>query len=91
MELKDLYKFVLLLILVGMVIGVGIVSINGLTTGAVSTYTTSSETITLAMGNMSLVIESIATNWLGLIVIIVVLAIIITIMIKSFTTQGLRQ
>ena len=73
--------------MVGMIIGVGVVSIDKLSSAAGSTYTTSSNTLTTALGNVSAAIQSIATSWLGLIVIIVVLAIIITIMIKSFGTH----
>jgi len=87
MELGKLYQFVLLLVMVGMIIGVGVVALDKMTVAAGSTYTTSSDTLTMALGNVSGVIGSIATSWLGLIVIIVVLAIIITIMIKSFATQ----
>jgi len=88
MELKNLYQFVLILIMVGMIIGIGVVSLDKMTSAAASTYTTSSATLTYALGNATLAIRSIATNWLGLIVIIVILAIIIGIMIKSFAGQS---
>ena len=78
--------------MVGMIIGVGVVSLEKMTSAAAATYTTSSGTITSVGGNMTSIIGSIATSWLGLIVVISVLAIIITIMIKSFgTNQQTRQ
>lgn len=77
--------------MVGMIIGVGIVSLDKFTEAAASSYTTSSETLTTSMGNLTGAIASIANSWLGLIVIIIILAIIITIMIKSFSTNTIRR
>ena len=83
MELGQLYQFVLMLVLVGMVIGVGVIAldnfagVSGLSTGAKA-----------AIGNVSAAISSIATSWLGLIVIIVILAIIVVIMVRSFGGMG---
>jgi MFS superfamily sulfate permease-like transporter len=84
MELGQLYQFVLMLILVGMIIGVGIVSLDRLQTSVVSGYTTSSETITQALGNSTLALASIPTSWLSLIVTIVILAIIVVLVVRSF-------
>lgn len=86
MELGGLYQFVLLLVLVGMIIGVGVVALDKF--GAVDGLSTGAKT---ALGNTSAAIASIANSWLGLIVIIVVLAIIITIMIKSFAGGAMTR
>jgi len=86
MELGGLYQFVLLLVLVGMVIGVGIVAVDKF--AAVDGLSTGAKT---ALGNVSTAIATIANSWLGLIVIIVILAIIITIMIKSFAGGGMAR
>ena len=86
MELGGLYQFVLLLVLVGMIIGVGIVALDKF--AAVDGLSTSAKT---ALGNTSSAIATISNSWLGLIVIIVVLAIIITIMIKSFAGGAMQR
>jgi len=86
MELGGLYQFVLLLVLVGMIIGVGIVALDKF--AAVDGLSTAAKT---ALGNTSSAIATISNSWLGLIVIIVVLAIIITIMIKSFAGGAMQR
>ena len=86
MELGGLYQFVLLLVLVGMIIGVGVVALDKF--AAVDGLTGTAQR---ALGNVSTAIASIANSWLGLIVIIVVLAIIITIMIKSFAGGAMTR
>jgi hypothetical protein len=86
MELGGLYQFVLLLVLVGMIIGVGVVALDKF--AAVDGLTATAKQ---ALGNVSTAIASIANSWLGLIVIIVVLAIIITIMIKSFAGGAMSR
>lgn len=79
MELKDLYGFVLLLVLVGMILGVGVLVLDkfaatsGLTANAVEAI---NETVNA--------ITPIATTWLGLIVTVGVLAIILFLVIRSF-------
>lgn len=79
MELRDLYGFVLLLVLVGMIIGVGILVLDSFasTSGLSSTAET-------AINNTRDAIAPIATTWMTLIVTIVVLAMIIVIVIRSF-------
>jgi hypothetical protein len=85
MELAELYQFVLLLVLIGMILGVGVLvldkfqSTSGLTTNAVN-----------VIGNTTSAISPIASTWLPLIVTIVVLAIILTLVIRSFVMHGSR-
>lgn len=82
MELGDLYQFVLLLVLIGMILGVGILvldnfaSTTGLTTAAITAINASRDAI-----------SPIATTWLPLIVTVVVLAIILTLVIRSFVIR----
>ena len=82
MEVSQLYQFVLLLVLVGMILGVGILVLDkfaatsGLTTNAVQ-----------AINDTSNAIATIPSTWLSLIVTIVVLAIILTIVIRSFVVN----
>ena len=85
MELAQLYQFVLMLVLVGMVIGVGIVSLDKF--AAVSGL---SATAQQAIGNTTAAIADIPKSWLSLIVTIVILAIIVVIMVRSFGGVGQR-
>jgi len=82
-ELGDLYQFVLLLVLIGMILGVGILVLDkfaatsGLSTAAVT-----------AINGTRDALSPIATTWLPLIVTVVVLAIILTLVIRSFVIKG---
>ena len=80
MEIGELYKLVLLLVLVGMILGVGlVVLINlGAATGVVGT------TAQTAINGTISALSPIATTWLPLIVTVSVLAIILTLVIRSF-------
>ena len=83
MEIRDLYGFVLLLVMVGMLIGVGILTLDkfgqtGGITGAAST----------ALNNARDALAEIPSTWLTLLVTIVVLGIIMGVVIKSFSGQG---
>ena len=79
MELRNLYSFVLLLVLVGMIVGVGVLVLDkfaatsGITTAAVTSINASRDAV-----------GGIATSWLALIVTIAVLAIILTLVVSSF-------
>lgn len=79
MEVGELYQFVLLLVLVGMIIGVGVLTLDkfsqstGLSNESIAVINASRDEI----GNIS-------TSWLGLIVTIAILAIILTLVIRSF-------
>ena len=83
MEIGGLYQFVLLLVLIGMILGVGILILDkfaatsGLTANAIEGI---NETVNA--------VKPIATTWLSLIVTIVVLAIILTIVIRRFAMRG---
>ena len=78
-EVSGLYQFVLLLVMVGMILGIGILTLDkfygttGITANAKS-----------AIGNTTLALTPIATDWLPLIVTVAVLAIILTLVIRSF-------
>lgn len=82
MEVGQLYQLVLLLVLVGMILGVGILvldkfgSSSGVTAAAGTTINATRDAI-----------SPIATTWLPLIVTVAVLAIILTLVIRSFAGQ----
>jgi hypothetical protein len=80
MELRDLYQFVLMLVLVGMILGVGILVLDSFS--STSGITTTAAT---AINNTRDAISTIATSWMSLIVTIVVLAIILVLVIRSFS------
>jgi len=85
MEVGDLYQFVLLLVLVGMIIGVGILTLDkfAAATGVTSAAATALNQTRDAIGD-------IPETWLGLIVVVGVLAIILTLVIRSFAQRGGR-
>lgn len=80
MEVGSLYQFVLLIVLVGMLLGVGILAIDKFSASSGVTATAST-----ALNNTRTELATIASTWLGLIVTIAVLAIIITLVIRSFS------
>lgn len=79
MELGDLYQLVLMLVLVGMILGVGILVLDkfGATDGVTSTAGG-------ALNDTRDALATISTSWLTLIVTVAVLAIILTLVIRSF-------
>jgi len=79
MEVGQLYQFVLLLVLVGIVIGIGTVVLYKL--GGTTAVTSTASTAINATGAE---IAGIASNWLGIIVIVVVAAIILGLVMTSF-------
>jgi len=79
MEVGGLYQFVLLLVLVGMILGVGILVLDKFSGS--SGVTTAAQT---ALNATRTELGTIATTWLGLIVTIAILAIILTLVIRSF-------
>jgi len=81
-EVGQLYGFVLTLVLIGMIMGVGILVLDKFQ--QTSGLSNNSREAINATGNA---IKDIATTWLGLIVTIVVLAIILTIVIRSFAVR----
>lgn len=79
MEVRDLYGFVLAIVLIGMILGVGMIILSNFSTssgvsGAAST----------AINNTITAMAPIASTWMGLIVTIAVLAIILRLVIGSF-------
>ena len=83
MDVGDLYQFILLIVLVGMILGVGILVIDKFSTSSGVTSAAST-----ALNNTRTELGTIASTWLGLIVTVVVLAIILTLVIRSFSNQG---
>ena len=83
MEIGSLYSFVLLIVLIGMLLGVGILVLDnfsastGVTAKAATAINATRDALT-----------PIATTWLPLIVTVAVLAIILTLVIKSFGADG---
>ncbi len=86
MEVGDLYQLVLLLVMVGMILGVGVLVLDkfAVTSGVSSTAST-------AINNTRDAITPIASTWLPLIVTVAVLAIILTLVIRSFSGGGGRR
>lgn len=86
MQVGDLYQFVLLLVLVGMIVGVGVLTLDkfaattGITAGAKA-----------AINNASASISAIPVSWMSLIVTIGVLAIILGLVLRSFAIGGGRR
>jgi len=83
MEVGTLYQFVLLIVLVSMLIGVGVLALDKFSSSSGVTATAST-----AINGARTEVSAIATTWLGLIVTIAVLAIIITLVMKSFSFRG---
>lgn len=82
MEIRDLYNFVLLLVLVGMVVGAGILTLDKFATSSGVTGAAAT-----ALNNTRDAIADIPNTWLSLIVTIAVLAIILVLIIRSFGAQ----
>lgn len=83
MEVRDLYNFVLLVVLVGMILGVGLIVLSNF-----STSTGVGTDASTAINNTVSALTPIASTWLSLIVTVAVLAIILTLVIRSFGRAG---
>ena len=83
MEVGGLYQFVLLIVLVGLVLGVGVLVLGKLQ--ASSGLTQASIEV---LGNTTAALSPIASTWLPLIVTIAALAIILTLVIRAFAVGG---
>jgi len=83
MEIGQLYQFVLILVLVGMIVGVGILVLDKFSTS--TGVTTTAQT---ALNSTRDAVSSVATDWLPLIVIIAVMAIVLGLVIRSFVGKG---
>lgn len=82
MEIGQLYQLVLLLVLVGMILGVGVLVLDKFSQTSGIT-----DASALALNNTRDAITPIASTWLPLIVTVAVLAIILTLVIRSFAGQ----
>ena len=82
-EIGQLYQLVLLLVLVGMILGVGVLVLDkfATTSGVTSVAAT-------AINDTRDAITPIASTWLPLIVTVAILAIILTLVIRSFAMGG---
>ena len=79
MEVNQLYQFVLLIVLVGMIMGTGVLILGNF---SVSTGITNQSSA--ALNSTIDAISPIASTWIPLIVTIAVLAIVLTLVIRSF-------
>jgi hypothetical protein len=84
MEIGQLYQLVLLLVMVGMILGVGIVVLANFMGATGVTGTAAAAPINATINALA----PIATTWLSLIVTVSVLAIILTLVIRSFSGGG---
>ena len=80
MDVGDLYNFVLLVVLIGMLLGIGLIVLGnfGSATGVVGTTAQASIHSTIAA------LAPIASTWMPLIVTVAVLAIVLKLVIGSF-------
>jgi len=83
MDFAQLYQFVLMVVLIGMVLGVGLIVL-----GNFSVSTGVGATASTAINNTITALATIPSTWLPLIVTISALAIILTLVIRSFYFQG---
>ena len=83
LELGQLYQFVLLIVLVGMIIGVGVLTLDKFSTSSGVTATAAT-----AINATRSEVSGIATNWLGLIVTVAILSIILFLVVRSFGSAG---
>lgn len=84
-QVQDLYGFVLALVLIGMILGVGLITLSKF--GETTSITTDAST---AINDTISALKDIATSWFSLIVTIVVLSIILGLVISSFGGAGRR-
>jgi|TARA_Y100000310_G_C20686141_1_gene819134 MFS superfamily sulfate permease-like transporter len=84
MQVGDLYNFVLLIVMVGIILGVGVIVLDNLqqTSGIGATAQT-------AVNDTINAITPIASTWLPLIVTVAVLAIVLFLVIRNYG-QGAR-
>ena len=82
-DVSGLYSFVLLLVLIGLIVGVGLVVLSNFEASTAVTGASST-----AVNNTITAISAIPNTWLGLIVTVAVLAIILALVISSFGKFG---
>ena len=86
MEIGDVYKLAIVVVLIVMIVGVGILTLDkfaattGLSAGAIN-----------ALTNGSAALAEIPKTWLGLIITISVLAVIVGLVIGSFAGKATRR
>jgi hypothetical protein len=85
MEVSGLYQFVLLFVLVGVLIGVGVLTLDKFATSSGVTGVAA-----VAINSTRTEISNISTSWLGLIITIGVMAMILSMVIGSFMMKGRR-
>ena len=97
MDINALYGFVLALVLVGLVIGVGFIVLgkfhSSLVTNAAGCNTTDTASCGYAFNatdKIQSVLYDIPNTWMGLVITIVVVAIVLGIVITSFAGSGKR-
>ena len=79
MEVNQLYQFVLLIVLVGMILGVGVLTLDKFSTSSGVTNTAST-----SINETRAELAKISSDWLGLIITVAVLSIILFLVIRSF-------
>lgn len=79
MDFGQLYQFALLIVLVGMIVGIGVLVLDKLS--ASSGVTVSAQTSINAARDA---LATIATSWLGLIVLVGAMSVILVMVIRSF-------
>jgi hypothetical protein len=91
-EIGELYQLVLLLVLVGMILGVGVLTLDKFADAATypvgSAYENVTKNAAIAVNNTRAAITPIASTWLPLVVTVAILAIILTLVIRSFAMRG---
>jgi hypothetical protein len=83
MEVSQLYQFVLMIVLVGMLLGVGVLVLDAFSRSTGVTTTVAGVTLNQSRDALT----PIATTWMPLIVTVSVLAIILSLVIGSFAGQ----
>jgi hypothetical protein len=86
MELSNLYQLVLLVLLIGMIAGVGVLTLDKFAT--TSGVTVAAAT---ALNNTRDAVAAIPNTWLSLVITIAVLAIIVSLVIGAFSGFGNRK
>lgn len=86
MEISQLYGFVLALVLVGLILGVAFIVLDKFQ----SSVTAGSYAANATQATMT-ALDDIPSTWLGLIVTIVVVALVLGIVIRSFASGGGRK
>jgi len=89
LELNALYGFVLMIVLVGMILGVGLITLDRLQQNSAVGLTNTTAFagvggVSAAIGSTITSVAGISTTWLSLIITIAVLAIIMTLVVRSF-------